>query len=117
MGPQLEGLTNNYDDKCSDQDEVVSEHVPYANNCDDSEVVFNNGQWSSYTPQPLKRPKTTKRKRIFGLFWMQLIWKPQQNFQQQLKNFHCAVLTTAAVRALSSYSWNDKVLEKYGNKQ
>ncbi|CAH1959796.1 unnamed protein product [Acanthoscelides obtectus] len=60
MGPQLEGLTNNYDDECSDQDEVVSEHVPYANNCDDSEVVFNNGKWSSYTPQQLKRPKTTK---------------------------------------------------------
>ncbi|CAH1957319.1 unnamed protein product, partial [Acanthoscelides obtectus] len=33
---------------------------PYANNCDDSEVVFNNGKWSSYTPQQLKRPKTTK---------------------------------------------------------
>ncbi|CAH1998943.1 unnamed protein product, partial [Acanthoscelides obtectus] len=32
----------------------------YANNCDDSEVVFNNGKWSSYTPQQLKRPKTTK---------------------------------------------------------
>ncbi|CAH1960483.1 unnamed protein product [Acanthoscelides obtectus] len=31
-----------------------------ANNCDDSEVVFNNGEWSSYTPQQLKRPKTTK---------------------------------------------------------
>ncbi|CAH1977459.1 unnamed protein product [Acanthoscelides obtectus] len=60
MGPQLEGLTNNYDDECSDQDEVVSEHVRYANNCDDSEVVFNNGKWSSYTPQQLKRPKTTK---------------------------------------------------------
>ncbi|CAH1954924.1 unnamed protein product [Acanthoscelides obtectus] len=26
--------------------------------------------------------------RIFGLFWMQLIWKPQPNVQQQLKNFH-----------------------------
>ncbi|CAH1979383.1 unnamed protein product [Acanthoscelides obtectus] len=46
MGPQLE--------------EVVTEHVPDANNCDDSEVVFNNGKWSSYTPQQLKRPKTTK---------------------------------------------------------
>ncbi|CAH2003443.1 unnamed protein product [Acanthoscelides obtectus] len=34
--------------------------VPDANNCDDSEVVFNNGKWSSYTPQQLKRPKTTK---------------------------------------------------------
>ncbi|CAH2014207.1 unnamed protein product [Acanthoscelides obtectus] len=60
MAPQLEGLTNSYDDECSDQDEVVSEHVPYANNCDDSEVVFNNGKWSSYIPQQLKRPKTTK---------------------------------------------------------
>ncbi|CAH1970103.1 unnamed protein product [Acanthoscelides obtectus] len=60
MGPQLEGLTNNYDDDCSDQKEVVTEHVPDANNCDDSEVVFNNGKWSSYTPQQLKRPKTTK---------------------------------------------------------
>ncbi|CAH1963727.1 unnamed protein product [Acanthoscelides obtectus] len=60
MGPQLEGLTNSYPDECSDQDEVVSEHVPYATNCDDSEVVFNNGKWSSYTPQQLKRPKTTK---------------------------------------------------------
>ncbi|CAH1986032.1 unnamed protein product [Acanthoscelides obtectus] len=60
MGPQLVGLTNNYDDKCSDQDEVVTEHVPYANNCDDSEVVFNNGKCSSYTPRQLKRPKTTK---------------------------------------------------------
>ncbi|CAH1958270.1 unnamed protein product [Acanthoscelides obtectus] len=27
---------------------------------DDSEVVFNNGKWSSYTPQQLKRPKTGK---------------------------------------------------------
>ncbi|CAH1980587.1 unnamed protein product [Acanthoscelides obtectus] len=60
MGPQLEGLTNNYDDDCSDQKEVVTEHVPDANNCDDSEVVFNNGKWSSYTPQQPKRPKTTK---------------------------------------------------------
>ncbi|CAH1981459.1 unnamed protein product [Acanthoscelides obtectus] len=60
MGPQLEGLTNNYDDDCSDQEELVTEHVPDANNCDDSEVVFNNGKWSSYTPQQLKRPKTTK---------------------------------------------------------
>ncbi|CAH1977752.1 unnamed protein product [Acanthoscelides obtectus] len=60
MGPQLEGLTHNYDDECSDQDEVVAGHVPYANNCDDSEVVFNNGKWSSYTPQQLKRPKTIK---------------------------------------------------------
>ncbi|CAH1955781.1 unnamed protein product [Acanthoscelides obtectus] len=41
MGPQLEGLTNNYDDDCSDQKEVVTEHVPDANNYGDSEVVFN----------------------------------------------------------------------------
>ncbi|CAH1981335.1 unnamed protein product [Acanthoscelides obtectus] len=27
---------------------------------DDSELVFNNGKWSSYTPQQLKRPKTRK---------------------------------------------------------
>ncbi|CAH2000909.1 unnamed protein product [Acanthoscelides obtectus] len=60
MGPQLEGSTNNYDDDCSDQEEVVTENVPDANNCDDSKVVFNNGKWSSYTPQQLKRPKTTK---------------------------------------------------------
>ncbi|CAH1976696.1 unnamed protein product [Acanthoscelides obtectus] len=60
MGPQLEGLTNNYDDNCSNQEEVVIEHVPDAKNCDDSEVVFKNGKWSSYTPQQLKRSKTTK---------------------------------------------------------
>ncbi|CAH1995158.1 unnamed protein product [Acanthoscelides obtectus] len=60
MGQQLEGLTNNYDDDCSDQEEVVIEHVPDAKNCDDSEVVSKNGKWSSYTPQQLKRPKTTK---------------------------------------------------------
>ncbi|CAH1955483.1 unnamed protein product [Acanthoscelides obtectus] len=34
--------------------------VPDAKNCDNSKVVFNNGKWSSYTPQQLKRPKTTK---------------------------------------------------------
>ncbi|CAH1954926.1 unnamed protein product [Acanthoscelides obtectus] len=67
MGPQLESLTNNYDDDCRDQEEMVTEHVHDANNCDGSEVVFNNGKWSSYTPQQLNGRKveifeTTKRK-------------------------------------------------------
>ncbi|CAH1977151.1 unnamed protein product [Acanthoscelides obtectus] len=60
MGPQLEGLTNNSDDDCSNQKDVVIEHIPDANNCDDSEVVFNNGKSSAYTLQQLKRLKTTK---------------------------------------------------------
>ncbi|CAH1996518.1 unnamed protein product [Acanthoscelides obtectus] len=60
MGPQLEGLTNNYDDDFRSQEEVVTEHVHDANYCDESEVVFNNGKCSAYTPQQLKRPKTTK---------------------------------------------------------
>ncbi|CAH2020551.1 unnamed protein product [Acanthoscelides obtectus] len=110
MGPQLEGLTNNYDDDFRSQEEVVTEHVHDANYCDESEVVFNNGKCSAYTPQQLKRPKTTKLSCTKTNLRTVLDAVDLETVQQQLKNFHFAVLTTAAVGALSSYSWNDKVM-------